>query len=82
MTTTIHPRHTTRRNAAEHARIAKRYKPSARELFAPLRDRLLASRPIVGDMRPVPGADGVRTPLRPIYGAPTFRNVVVEGAHQ
>lgn len=79
MSTLVHPRHTNRRNAAEHTRIAKRYLPSARELFGPLRDRLLASRKIIGDMPPVPGADGVKAPLRPIYGAPSYRNVVVEG---
>ena len=82
MSTTIHPRHTTRRTVAEHSRIAARFRPSARELFGPLRDRLLASRKIVGDMPPIPSADGVSAPLRPIYGPPSFRNVVVEGVLQ
>lgn len=79
MTTTIRPRHTSPRTASEHRRIAAKYSPSARELFVPLRKLLLASRPIIGDRKPIPGADGIKTPLRPIYGAPTFRNVLVDG---
>lgn len=82
MTTLIHPKHTTPRNAVEHTRIARRYRPSARELFPELRERLLSSRLIIGDMRPIPGADGVKTPLRPIYGKPTFRNVIEDGEHR
>lgn len=58
----------------ERQRIEGRLRPSARDLFPMLRERLLASRPIVGDMRPIKGADGVNTPLRPVYGAPRFRN--------
>ncbi|WP_066041964.1 hypothetical protein [Herbiconiux solani] len=50
--------------------------PGAREVFPVLRERLLASRPIVGDKKPRHGADGIRTPLEPIYGKPTFRNVI------
>lgn len=76
MSTLIHPKHTHTRNAAEHARIEKKFQPSAREVFAALRDRLLASRPIIGDMKPIPGADGITSPLRPIYGPPTFRNSI------
>lgn len=34
MATTIHPKHTHKRNAREHQRIAARYQPSAREVFA------------------------------------------------
>lgn len=60
-------------------RIEAQYAPSARELFPALRLRLLSSRPIVGDMPPVRGADGITTPLRPIYGKPTFRNVIEDG---
>ena len=59
----------------ERLRIERQYAESAREVFTLLRPVLLASRPIVGDQKPVPGADGVNTPLRPIYGKPTFRNV-------
>lgn len=75
--TAIHPKHTNTRNAAEHRRIAARFLPSARDLFPVLREHLLASRPIIGDMKPIPGADGIKTPLRPIYGKPTFRNIEV-----
>lgn len=50
--------------------------PSARELFPLLRARLLASRPYIGQ-RENPAGD-----ITPIYGAPTFRNVIDEsGRH-
>ncbi len=83
-TTTIRPRHTHIRNAAEHRQIAARYKPSARELFPILRDRLLASRPVIGERKTVIGRDSAgRRKFRrtPIYGTPTFRNALVEGEH-
>lgn len=63
----------------ERERIERKLRPSARDLFPTLRERLLTSRPIIGDRKPRRGADGVSTPLEPVYGAPTFRNVLVEG---
>lgn len=79
----LHPRH--RRDARmirERSMIASRYRASARDLFPALRERLLGSRPIVGDQKPIRGADGVTAPLRPVYGKPTFRNVIDEnGRH-
>lgn len=77
--TTVHPKHTDPRTAREHARIGARYAPSVRELFPVLRERLLASRPIIGDRKPRPGAAGISTPLEPIYGKPTYRNAVKDG---
>lgn len=65
----------------ERERIERRLDPSARELSVALVGRLRASRPIVGDMKPIPGADGITTPLRPVYGKSTFRNVIENGAH-
>ncbi len=89
VTTTIHPRHASRlaRVQREHAVIESRFAPSARELFGPLRDRMLASRPVVGTRIFVPAGarpdkKGVlRTESAPIFGKPTFRNVIVEGVH-
>lgn len=79
----LHVRH--RRDARmirERSMIAARYRASARDLFPDLRACLLASRPIVGDQKPVPYADGVTAPLRPVYGKTTFRNVIDEnGRH-
>lgn len=54
----------------ERQRIEGRLRPSARDMFPGLRDRLLASRPIVGEI------DGA-----PIFGKPTFRNVIEGGVH-
>jgi hypothetical protein len=49
--------------------IERDYLPSARDLFPVLRERLLASRPVIGVGWP--NAD-------PIYGSPTFRNRIDE----
>ncbi|MDF2916592.1 MAG: hypothetical protein K0S70_809 [Microbacterium sp.] len=65
----------------ERALIELRYQPSAREILPVLRDRLLSQRPIVGDRKPRPGADGVTSTLLPIYGKSTFRNVIENGKH-
>lgn len=66
------PKAARRRANAERARIEGRYGPSARELFPVLRERLLASRPVLG-------TDRARNQ---VYGAPTFRNVINErGEH-
>lgn len=52
--------------------------PSAREMFPLLRARLLASRPVIGW---TDETDPERA-AQPIYGAPTFRNVIDEsGRH-
>lgn len=66
---------------AERERLERRVQPSARERFESLVERLRASRPIVGDMKPIPGADGITSVLRPVYGKPTFRNVIEDGKH-
>lgn len=59
-----------------------RLRSSARDLFPALCERLLASRPIIGDQKPRPGADGITSTRLPIYGKPTFRNVIDEnGKH-
>lgn len=83
--TELHPRHLMsgdRRLLGERLRIAAKVKPSAREQFADLRVRLLASRPIIGDQKPRRGADGISSPRLPIYGKPTFRNIIDEnGRH-
>lgn len=63
-----------RKGAARRERqiIELRYEPSARERFDDLVARLQASRPILGHTRS--GA--------PVFGAPTFRNVIDEnGRH-
>lgn len=65
----------------ERERLEQGLQPSARERFASLVVRLRASRPIVGDMKPIRGADGITTPRRPIYGKPTLRNVIEDGKH-
>jgi hypothetical protein len=74
------------RVARERQRIARRYQPSARELFPVLRDRLLASRPVIGTRATFPKGSPSRRSLvaetEPIYGKPTFRNRIDEnGAH-
>lgn len=56
-------------------------KPSAREWFKLLRPRLLQSRPVVDTTREVFHADGSHTGGKPIYGKPTFRNVIEKGKH-
>lgn len=64
----------------ERVAIESRLRPSARDLFGPLVERLAASRPVIGERVIVPrnarpDAKGViRTSTVPIYGAPTFRN--------
>jgi hypothetical protein len=72
----------TTRERNEANRRAAALQPTAREMFPYLRVRLLASRPIIGDKPPRPGADGTTTPLEPIYGKPTFRNVIEDGEHR
>lgn len=82
--TELHPRHTMigdRRVLGERLRIASRVRPSAREQFADLRVRLLASRSIIGDQKARRGADGITSPRLPLYGKPTFRNVIENGRH-
>lgn len=78
----LHPRHVRdARQLRERRAIASRYRASARDLFPDLRTRLLASRPIIGDQKPRRGADGISSPLLPVYGKPTFRNVIENGQH-
>ena len=79
----LHPRHLVdARMIRERRVIASRYRASARDLFPGLRARLLASRPIIGDQKPRRGADGITSTLLPVYGAPTFRNIIDEnGRH-
>ncbi|WP_439593917.1 hypothetical protein [Microbacterium sp.] len=55
---------------------------SAREWFAYLRPVLLASRPIVGERTLLHVRDSKGRPkVEPIYGPPTFRNVIDEDGH-
>ena len=69
----------------ERQRIERSLKPSARDLFPALRERLLTSRPVVGERKTVVGRDRIgraRYRREPILGAPTFRNVIDEnGQH-
>jgi len=53
----------------ERERLKGGLKPGARELFPLLRDRLLASRPVIA----------VDDQGRKAYGPPTFRNVIADG---
>lgn len=73
----LHVRH--RRDARlirERSMIASRYRASARDLFPALRERLLASRPLVALI------DEGYPEERRVYGPPTFRNVIDEnGRH-
>lgn len=64
-----------RRTVAERLRMVGRAKPSARDLFPPLRERLLASRPVLAFI------DEGTPSQRVIFGEPTFRNVIVNGEH-
>lgn len=66
---------------AERAWIAGRYKPSARELFPVLVERLLASRPVLGFTPETYHANETVTGGQPIFGKPTFRNVIENGVH-
>lgn len=54
---------------------------SAREIFPGARERLLASRPIAGYQRDKQ-RNGRMVPGDPIYGKPTFRNVIEDGEHR
>lgn len=74
-------RRTRAAKSREGARIALAYEPSARELFPELRERLHASRPVIGQNRGAYRRDrsGRKRYLNaptPIYGRPTFRNVM------
>jgi hypothetical protein len=62
-----------RKGAARRERqvIELRYAPSAREMFEDLIVRLQGSRPVLGHTRS--GA--------PVFGAPTFRNVIDENGN-
>lgn len=71
------PKPLVREREAREARL----RPSARELFAVLRERLLASRPIIGYQKPLPGAYGIASTRLPIYGRPTFRNAIDENGN-
>jgi hypothetical protein len=85
VSTRVHPRHTRGvRQQAEHARIAAKYLPSAREVFEIANQLRLDSRPVLkAARRVVKGPDGKRLPqpvqLPPVYGAATFRNVIEDG---
>lgn len=71
----------------ERERIEGRLLPSAREWFAVLRERLLASRPVIKPEhaeRPGTGGRAFDNPriVPAVYGKPTFRNVINEkGEH-
>jgi len=73
--------------ARERQRIELRYAQDARALFPELRDRLLASRPVIGTKAKIPTTGGRRgrvlvADTEPIYGKPTFRNRIDEnGVH-
>ena len=54
----------------ERRRIARRYRPGARDLFAALLPQLLDSRPVVAIV------DEGTPKERVLFGAPTFRNVI------
>lgn len=60
---------------------------SARDLFQILNDKRLASRPVVGQDRGPYKLDKTgrkryfNKTSTPIYGEPTFRNVIFEGRH-
>ncbi len=75
---------TTRKNAV----VVPLYRTmSARELFPILREKLLASRPVVGQDRGPYKRDKTGRKRyfgktsTPIYGAPTFRNIIKDGGH-
>jgi hypothetical protein len=80
MSNTMTPKQRKALNRVEVAG-ARALMPSARELFPQLRERLLGSRPIVGHTVEVFHANGDRTGGKPIFGKPTFRNVIEHGAH-
>lgn len=74
----LHPRHLQardRRVVGERIRIAGQVRASARDLFPYLRDRLLASRPLLEVV------DEGYPEERRVYGKPTFRNVIENGRH-
>lgn len=65
----------------ERELIEMRYEPSARDLFPAMRDRLLASRPVIGTRATFPKVGrtqgrGIVAKTEPIYGPPAFRNVI------
>jgi hypothetical protein len=60
----------------ERQRIESKLRPSARELFATLHERRLASRPVIG------WVDEGKPSAKAIYGPPTFRNVIENGVHR
>lgn len=66
----------------EGARIALRFLPSAREAFEILSERVAMSRPIIGQNRGAYWRDksGRKRYLHkptPVYGPPTFRNILL-----
>lgn len=72
----LHPRHLRDGARMIHERnvLVSKYRASARDWFPVLRDRLLASRPVLGYNV---GNRGLEA-----YGPPTFRNVIDEnGRH-
>lgn len=79
---TIAPTRSERKAAARFAAEQQmRLKPSARDLHRFLLPQLRRSRPVVGTTPETFHADGTRTGGAPIYGRPTFRNVIVNGEH-
>lgn len=65
------PKPLVREREAREARLM----PSARDLFPALRERLLASRPLLGLI------DEGKPTEREVLGAPTFRNVIDENGN-
>lgn len=68
--------------ANERRAIEQAYEPDAREWFRYLRERLLASRPVIGTRAtfprgPRPANGALRAVTEPIYGRPTFQNRLV-----
>lgn len=63
--------------------LESRVAPSTRDIWPGLRARLLASRPVVGERVHPHLTDAKGKPLRePVFGAPTFRNVIEDGVLQ
>ena len=71
-----------RRELAEKVREARKIRPSARQLFTQLNQRRLDSRPITPVKRTLVADGQTIRYTEPVYGEPTFRNIINEkGEH-